>query len=118
MDLYYDERDDPALEARGSRILYWLDDLGAKPLAEARPADPGFLFARARPLHDYARLVARLPLVRDQPAERAPPLRLDSTLDALAAAGVGGGDRPVRADAVGTPRSPSLHTTRAGGWFA
>jgi hypothetical protein len=36
MDLYYDQRDDPAHEARGSRILYWLADLGAKPLAEAR----------------------------------------------------------------------------------
>src|SRR5436189_244323 len=59
MELYYDERDDAAHEARGSQILYWLDDLGAKPLAEARPDDPGFLFAGARPLDDYARLVAR-----------------------------------------------------------
>jgi hypothetical protein len=66
MDLYYDERDDAAHEARGSRVLYWLDDLGAKPLAEARPTDPGFLFAGARPIDDYARLVDRLPLVRDR----------------------------------------------------
>jgi hypothetical protein len=29
MELFYDERDDAAQEARGSQILYWLDDLGA-----------------------------------------------------------------------------------------
>jgi hypothetical protein len=95
VDLYYDERDDSAHEARGSQILYWLDDLGAKPLAEARPADPGFLFAGARPIDDYARLVAHLPLVRDRPDERGPLLRLDLTLDTLDAAGV----------AVPTPRT-------------
>src|SRR5262245_22634903 len=88
MDLYYDDRDDPAHEARGSQILYWLDDLGAKPLAEARPDDRGFLFALARPIADYARLIGKYPLIRDRPDERAPLLQLDSTLDALAAAGV------------------------------
>jgi hypothetical protein len=88
MNLYYDERDDAAHEARGSRILYWLDDLGAKPLAEARPTDSGFVFAGARPLDDYTRLVAHLPRIRDRPEERAPLLRPDDTLDALAAAGV------------------------------
>jgi|GEM_PF-988401 len=86
--LFYDDRDDHAHEARGSRILYWLDDLGARPFAEARPEDRGFLFAGARSLADYARLVEKHPLIRDRPEERAPLLQLDSTLDALAAAGV------------------------------
>jgi hypothetical protein len=88
MNLYYDERDDSAHEARGSRILYWLDDLGAKPLSEARPADAGFLFAGARSIDDYARLLAPLPHIRDRAEERAPLLRLDTVLEALAAAGV------------------------------
>jgi hypothetical protein len=83
MDLFYDARADAAHEARGSQILYWLDDLGAKPLAEARPNDDGFLFTGARPIEDYTRLVAPYPLLRDRPEERAPLLRLDSTLDAI-----------------------------------
>jgi hypothetical protein len=81
--LFYDERDDAAHEQRGSRILYWLDDLGAKPLAEARPVEDGFLFAGARPLNDYRRLVANLPLLRDRPEERAPLLMLDDVLAVL-----------------------------------
>jgi hypothetical protein len=40
MQLFYDERDDKFHEARGSQILYWLDDLGAKPLTEAQPDSP------------------------------------------------------------------------------
>jgi hypothetical protein len=88
MELFYDERDDAAHEARGSRILYWLDDLGAKPLTEAKAGDQGFVFAGARPIEDYQRLVGRHPSLRDRPEERAPLLRLDSVLDALAAAGV------------------------------
>ena len=88
MDLYYDERDEAAHEARGSRILYWLDDLGAEPLGEARRDDVGFLFAGARSIDDYARLVAPLSRLRDRPDERAPLLRLDTVLDTLAAAGV------------------------------
>lgn len=86
MDLFYDERDDAAHEARGSRILYWLDDLGARPLREATAETPGFLFAGARPLEDYRDLVRVLPLLRDRPEERAPLLHLDSVLSALAAA--------------------------------
>jgi hypothetical protein len=89
MDLLYDERDDESHEARGSQILYWLDDLGAKPLAEARPENDGFLFAGARPIDDYTRLIGPYPLLRDRPEERAPLLRLDTILDALSAAGVG-----------------------------
>jgi ATP-grasp domain, R2K clade family 3 len=88
VELFYDDRDDAVHEARGSKILYWLDDLGAKPLREAKPADQGFLFAGARPLDDYRRLVAQLPLLRDRPEERAPLLRLDAVLDSLTAARV------------------------------
>jgi hypothetical protein len=88
MHLFYDERDDKSHEARGSQILYWLDDLGAKPLSEARPADSGFLFAGARPLAGYRDLVNGLPLLRDRPEEREPLLRLDSVLDALSAVAV------------------------------
>src|SRR5262249_33853959 len=88
MELFYDSRDDAYYEKRGLQTLYWLDDLGAKPLDEARPQDEGFLFAGARPLADYRRLVARLPLVRDRPGEREPLLRLDAVLDALASANV------------------------------
>jgi hypothetical protein len=47
MDLFYDERDDAAHEARGSRILYWLDDLDAKPLGDAKAGD---LLGAFRPL--------------------------------------------------------------------
>jgi ATP-grasp domain, R2K clade family 3 len=88
MHLFYDERDDKFHEARGSQILYWLDDLGAKPLAEALPDDSGFLFAGARPIADYRSLVNALPLVRDRPDEREPLTRLDLVLDALSAASV------------------------------
>jgi hypothetical protein len=86
MDLFYDERDDES--ARGSQLLYWLDDLDARPLAEARADDNGFLFAGARPIEDYAGLIAPYPRVQDRPRERAPLLRLDSVLDALESAGV------------------------------
>jgi hypothetical protein len=88
MHLFYDERDDKYHESRGSQILYWLDDLGGKPLAEARAGDHGFLFAGARPIDDYRRLVNGLPFVRDRPEDRERLLRLDSVLDSLAAASV------------------------------
>jgi hypothetical protein len=98
MDLFYDPRDDPVLERRGSRMLYWLDDLGARPLDESAPDGEGFLFAGARPLDDYRRLVSGRPNLRDRPEERAPLLRLDTVLEAL---------RRVRVD-VPTPRTWSL----------
>jgi hypothetical protein len=88
MGLFYDERDDAAHEARGSQILYWLDDLGAKPLREAKASDQGFLFAGARSIEDYRKLLSVHPLLRDRPEERAPLLRLDSVLDTLVTAGV------------------------------
>lgn len=88
MQVFYDERDQKAHDARGSRILYWLDDLGAKPLTEAQSGDEGFLFAGARPIADYRRLVAGKLLVRDTADQREPLLALDSVLDALSAASV------------------------------
>lgn len=88
MQLFYDQRDDASHEARGSRILYWLDDLGARPLLEAKPDDDGFVFAGARPIEDYRGLLARYPSLRDRPEERAPLLRLDHVLDALDRAAV------------------------------
>jgi hypothetical protein len=85
LELFYDQRDARYHEARGSEILYWLDDLGAKPLSEARPGDHGFLFTGARPIADYSKLVAALPNVRDRADERVPLLELDSVLAALEA---------------------------------
>jgi hypothetical protein len=88
MQLLYDPRDDRYHERLGSRILYWLDDLGAVPLDEADPDEAGFLFAGARPIEDYHDLLAEHPLVRDRPDEREPLLRLDSVLAAVERAGV------------------------------
>jgi hypothetical protein len=83
VELFYDERDDAAHEARGSQILYWLDDLGARPLTEAKPNEQGFLFAGARAINDYRQLVAPFPKLADRPSDREPLLRLDRVLDAL-----------------------------------
>jgi hypothetical protein len=83
MQLLYDTRDDRYHERLGSRILYWLDDLGAVPLDEADPDEAGFLFAGARPIEDYRDLVAEYPLIHDRPDEREPLLRLDSILAAV-----------------------------------
>lgn len=83
MYLFYDERDASFHESHGSQILYWLDDLGARPLKEATVADEGFLFAGARSIDDYRRLTASHPLIRDRPEEREPLLRLDNVLEAL-----------------------------------
>jgi hypothetical protein len=88
MQLFFDERDASVHARVRSHIPRWLHDLAAKPIRAAKPDDPGFVFAVARPLDDYRRLVGRLPHLRDRPEDRAPLLRLDSTLDALAAAGV------------------------------
>jgi hypothetical protein len=68
MQLLYDPRDDAYHETLGSQDLHWLDDLGALPLNEADGAQPGFLFAGARPIEDYRRVVAGL--------HRSPPVRL------------------------------------------
>jgi hypothetical protein len=83
MELIYDPRDDVYHERIGSRILYWLDDLGAIPLNEARSETEGFLFAGARHIEDYRNLVAGLPRLRDLPEDRHPLLRLDSVLQRI-----------------------------------
>lgn len=88
MQLFYDPRDDRYHERIGSRILYWLDDLGASPLTEAAPDTEGFLFAGARPVGDDRELVARVPVLRDRPEEREPLLRLDTVLQILDRANV------------------------------
>lgn len=88
LHLLYDPRDDRFHERVGSRILYWLDDLGAIPLEEADHDGEGFLFAGARPIDDYRTLVADRPLVRDRPEEREALLRLDTVLQCLNRAGI------------------------------
>jgi hypothetical protein len=88
MELLYDPRDDAYHEQVGSRILYWLDDLGAVPLGEAPDDAEAFLFTGARPAADYRRLTASRPRLRDRPEEREPLLRLDTVLRAVEQAGV------------------------------
>jgi hypothetical protein len=87
MELLYDPRDDASHERIGSRILYWLDDLGARPINEVDTRAAGFLFAGARPITDYRKLIAAFPLVRDHASEREPLLRLDTVLKAVQRAG-------------------------------
>lgn len=88
MHLYYDARDDATHEARGSQILYWLDDLDARPISEAYADSTGFLFAGSRGIEDYRELIAQYPLLRDRPGKREPLLKLDGVLSTLDAAGV------------------------------
>ena len=108
MQLFYDQRDDASHQARGSRILYWLDDLGAGPLSEAAPGEGGFLFAGARPIADYRRLVAKHPALRDRPEERAALLRLDHVLDALERSGVRVATPRTRRIPLDAPLPPDL----------
>ncbi len=82
--LFYDPRDDVYHEKRESKILYWLDDLGAKPLDEAKSEEPGFLFTGARSMDDYEQLIQPYPNLRDRPQEREPLLVLDKVLSLLA----------------------------------
>jgi hypothetical protein len=88
VQLLYDPRDDAYHERIGSQILYWLDDLDARPLDKADCTRPGFLFAGARPIEDYRELVAPFPLLRDRAEEREPLLQLDTVLRAVGHAGV------------------------------
>src|SRR5262245_6027456 len=87
MNLFYDVRDREAARV-GDRRLKWLYELGARPISEANPGDAGFVFAGARELDDYRRLVAPFPGMRDRPEDRAPLLELDKVLDALHQSGV------------------------------
>jgi hypothetical protein len=84
MRIFFDERDIATHEGRGSRLLYWLDDIGGVGLTEAKPDDTGFLFAGARSIDDYRKLVARFPRILDRADARGPLMRLDSVLDTLA----------------------------------
>ncbi len=88
MNLFYDDRDDSVHQRRGSRILYWLDDLGAKPIDESEPDDDGFLFSVAGAIADYEDLVADRPNFNDRADERLPLMSLEAVLDHLILAGV------------------------------
>jgi hypothetical protein len=87
MKLFYDVRDREAARV-GDRRLKWLYELGARPISDASPVDAGFVFAGARDLDDYRRLVAPFPKMRDRPEDRGPLLELDKVLDALQQAGI------------------------------
>jgi len=80
MRLFYDRRDEKIFEERGARTLYWLDDVGALPIDEAKADDEGFVFAGARSIDDYRRLISAFPRLRDDPESRAPLLELDAVL--------------------------------------
>lgn len=84
MNLFFDSRDDRVHEQLGSELLYWLDDLDAKPLGDATAGSTGFVFAGNRGTDDYRRLMEPHPLLRDRPSEREPLLRLDSVLERIA----------------------------------
>ena len=88
VQLFYDDRDAAAHRAGRSRILDWLADVGARPLSTAGRDEAAFLFAGARPIDDYRRLVAGRRGVRDRAEDREPLLRLDAVLDGLHAAAV------------------------------
>lgn len=86
--LFYDERDQKIQEERGLETLYWLDDLGAVPITDARPESTGFLFAGARSLVDYTQLLSDFPQLRDRPEERRPLLDLELALQQIESAAV------------------------------
>jgi hypothetical protein len=88
MNLYYDDRDDSVHQRLGSRILYWLDDLGAKPIGESDFDEEGFLFSVAGGISDYETLLEDRPNFRDRPEERLPLMSLAGVLDGLIAASV------------------------------
>ena len=88
MNLYYDDRDDAVHQRLGSRILYWLDDLGAKPIGESDFDEEGFLFSVAGGISDYENLLEDRPNFRDRPEERLPLMSLTAVLDCLIAASV------------------------------
>lgn len=85
MNLFYDERDDAVHQRRGSRILYWLDDLKAIPISESEPDDEGFLFSVAGAISDFEDLIADRPLICDRAEDRLLLMSLESVLDRLIA---------------------------------
>jgi hypothetical protein len=89
MNLFYDDRDDYVHQQRGSRILYWLDDLNGIPIADLQSnSDDGFFFSVAGSISDYAELVVDRPNLRDRSEERLPLMSLASVLDRLSAKAV------------------------------
>ncbi len=88
MNLFYDERDDAVHQRRGSRILYWLDDLKAIPISESEPDDAGFLFSVAGAISDFEDLVVDRPLIYDRVEDRLPLMSLESVLDRMSAASI------------------------------
>ena len=70
MNLFYDVRDDSVHQRLGSRILYWLDDLGGIPIGESESDDDGFVFSVAGSISDYEELVADRPNIRDRARDR------------------------------------------------
>lgn len=84
VQLYYDERDhNEYFLSRGEQRLYWLDDLGAKPITAAQPKSQGYLFAGARSVEDYKSLTRRLVNIKDSVDERFQLLSLSSVLQQL-----------------------------------
>lgn len=85
MKLFYDERDDHDHEARGSQILYWLDD--------------------------YIRLIERHPHIDERPEHRSPLLAGPGSCAGTAheavfkavASLLRGESRTIQADALGGP---------------
>lgn len=88
MNLFYDDRDDSVHQRLGSRILYWLDDLGGIPIGESESDDEGFVFSVAGSISDYEELVANRPNIRDRASQRLPLASLESVLDHLISASV------------------------------
>ena len=88
MRLVYDPRDVTYARTSRSRHIEWLIAAGATPLSARAADDEQFLFAGARPIEDYCRLVANHPNVVDRPEDRGPLLQLNTVLDAIAAASV------------------------------
>jgi hypothetical protein len=65
--LFFDPRDrDHAPDRIG-----WLEEIGARPVGQARPFDAAYVFAGDRGMDDYRALVAGRPLLSDPPLQRA-----------------------------------------------
>ena len=88
MYLFYDDRDDSVHQRRGSRILYWLDDLGGIPINESLSDDEGYLFSVAGAISDYEDLVEDRPLILERAEDRLPLMSLASILDRMSNANV------------------------------
>jgi len=61
MRLFYNNDDTKILDQRRLRQFFWLDDIGAVPIQEARQDDRGYLFAANRGAGYYRQLVRDYP---------------------------------------------------------